>query len=484
MFSSSKRPPKNASGKKNRGAISFSIIILLNIAIIPAVFLDSWSGHFRPGLPFAITVLVYEICAIEISRAIYSNRINISYFMALVYFTIFLLYPSIFHNKINSFPIYKMSYSKDVLLRTSLILILFISCLSISYNAFRARKVCNEPVEAEGTYRIDMKVGVFLLALSYIVFSLALQRYDISDLLISRQSVYRVVKQSDMTELGIFYTFPKLVSFISITFSVVCFKYEKMRSGNILLFLMNVPVFFILNFPPALPRFFIFGYIIFWIFLLIDIRKSSVKSFVLTSFIVGACLVMPVVDALTRYGRGLGEIDISAALERYISGGDFDGFQSINNAVIYGQNYGPEFGRQIVSALFFFIPRSVWTGKSESTGIITAKAAGYDFLNVSSPLPAELFVDFGYAGVVIGAVVLGYFLSRIDAGLDRSWYRSPKARCIAAAIAGYSIIFYRGALLAVGPVLVIISLGVWAIVVFGIRQRRVQFRSRRGEVLR
>ena len=45
---------------------------------------------------------------------------------------------------------------------------------------------------------------------------------------------------------------------------------------------------------------------------------------------------------------------------------------------------------------FFFIPRSIWISKAEGSGFLLAENANLAFNNISTPLIAELYLDFSF----------------------------------------------------------------------------------------
>lgn len=76
------------------------------------------------------------------------------------------------------------------------------------------------------------------------------------------------------------------------------------------------------------------------------------------------------------------------------------------------------YGMQILSALLFWIPRSLWSGNVVGTGqylgdYLMSEHNGW-FNNISSPFPLEGFVDFGFIGVVLHGLVAGYFIKYTD----------------------------------------------------------------------
>ena len=94
--------------------------------------------------------------------------------------------------------------------------------------------------------------------------------------------------------------------------------------------------------------------------------------------------------------------------------GDFDSFAQINNAVYYVKRHGVTYGRQAAGAGLFFIPRDLWPGKPEDTGVLLAKDRQYGFQNLSAPLWAELYVNGAWPAVGVGMTFLGWWLRRLD----------------------------------------------------------------------
>jgi len=112
----------------------------------------------------------------------------------------------------------------------------------------------------------------------------------------------------------------------------------------------------------------------------------------------------------------------------------------------------------LFSALLFFVPHDVWQGKATATGMAAAQYVGYPATNISAPLPAEFYSDFGIAGVVAltAAVAIGF--AYCDQLLEKFRLR-PVARLPLLVLAGFSGIIARGALLSIiGPVAAAVGL--------------------------
>ena len=174
--------------------------------------------------------------------------------------------------------------------------------------------------------------------------------------------------------------------------------------------------------------------------------KRKVAFLILSVFF--QLTVFPLVSVLSR-----GDIEdfLSTPLVEYFaSTGDFDGFQSTINVVSYAQATGLKLGVNLLSALLVFVPREYWEGKSRGTGGEAALWNGYDFINISAPLPSEFYVDFGVLGVLVGGALLGYILAKVDGGIREARRSNDQLRLLHfAVVVGYLFIILRGSLIGV-----------------------------------
>ena len=103
---------------------------------------------------------------------------------------------------------------------------------------------------------------------------------------------------------------------------------------------------------------------------------------------------------------------------------DFDGFQQVANSVLYVREIGHSLGHYTVSAFAYFIPRSWWEGKATPASLDVAGNRGYAFTNLSLPLHAELYIEFGLIGMAICMVAFGW----LCASSDSSWLLGSASR--------------------------------------------------------
>lgn len=137
-------------------------------------------------------------------------------------------------------------------------------------------------------------------------------------------------------------------------------------------------------------------------------------------FILGLVVVFPVLDAFRRSSFVDADIfgyakEVFSDYSMYFTEGHYDAYAMFIRTVRYVSSHGFTLGYQLLGDIFFFIPRAVWTSKPIGTGAMIMTDLNEDFTNVSAPLPAEGWINFGFIGLVIFAFLLGYILSKYDA---------------------------------------------------------------------
>jgi len=238
-------------------------------------------------------------------------------------------------------------------------------------------------------------------------------------------------------------------SFIALAIAIIAVR-DRTSLTAALSLLVAVLVFLVSNNPLSLPRFVLGSYVIGLAFVLFR-PGPLIKAGLLVCAGAAQVTVFPLMDALSRQ-QGISDFRFSPL--SYISyHGDFDGFQSTLNVIAMVQSQGLAVGRQLASAILFFVPSSMLPWKSPGTGVDAAVHSGYLFTNISAPLPVEFYADFGYIGLMILSALAG--LSA--AWVDRMYSKAaggihPFSILIPIVTAGFVMILLRGSLVAVvGP---------------------------------
>lgn len=100
---------------------------------------------------------------------------------------------------------------------------------------------------------------------------------------------------------------------------------------------------------------------------------------------------------------------------------DFDAFTLVARSVRYVRENGITWGQQLINIILFFVPRSIWKGKPITTNVLIAFSQNQKFTNLSCPLPAEGYVNFGWVGVIAYCFIYAKFNYYID---DVFWNRN------------------------------------------------------------
>lgn len=348
----------------------------------------------------SLFIFIFSLIVVSIK----SKYGYLSVFFSL-YFILILIIPAFFHVNANIFPFYNLSYEYDDQLHSAIILLVFTSFFWIAFflTPISIKYKKNDLIKKLNIYRFMMVMWIIL-----IILTLAMFFYGISTFTVLRKDFStESLGGSDSTRETVL-SLLRATSFFSIFFLLI---YRKMI-GKIywyFTFLWSSFLFFIFNYPLALSRFLFFSYLIVLFCYYVNVSKKS-KISIIFIFSVGVTTIFPFFSFITR-----GEGDFIESLNGYYrNSGDFDGFQSIINCVIYTSKFGFTLGNQLLSSILSFVPRSIWIEKAQPTGSVTAAAAGYDFLNISAPLPSEFYIDFGFFGLIIFSILLGFIIRKID----------------------------------------------------------------------
>jgi len=138
-------------------------------------------------------------------------------------------------------------------------------------------------------------------------------------------------------------------------------------------------------------------------------------------------LIFPAITVLTHSHRQfLHGVKLDAVIEtlkdHYFSI-NYDAWANTYTIVEMVSKQGISWGHQLLGDLLFFVPSAVWHGKPVATGIaignyLIMHHSGW-FTNLSAPLVAEGYMDFGAAGVILygaGLAMIVVWLNRLAKG--------------------------------------------------------------------
>ena len=245
-------------------------------------------------------------------------------------------------------------------------------------------------------------------------------------------------------------TFP-LATLLTLIFFKVPYR-ELTQKYRILMFAGCVSLFISCN--PISSYRVMFGVV--WASMVFAIlyRNSAERFYLgLRLYILSLLFIFPIADYFRNRVR---DFSNPVSLES-LTHGDFDSFAQLLNTFAYVSEKGYGWGIHIISLPLFWVPRSIWASKPPDSALLIADFRGYDFNNISMPIPAELLLDFG----IIGACLLFLGLGAMMAYADKyfiNWESGNRSFILYGIyLIPYSLMLFRGSLLqAVSPIAVIV----------------------------
>lgn len=180
----------------------------------------------------------------------------------------------------------------------------------------------------------------------------------------------------------------------------------------------------------------------------------------------GVIVLMPILSATSRHGvTSLRDLDSVVTTENFRQAPFLDVFDTLVHSVRF-MSYTPPFdGQKTLAIALFFVPRDLWPGKPIVGGLDignelhSVRMAGTS--NLSFFVGGDFYMDFGFAGVLCGGFLCGYwFLMNSRGGAGRE---SSRDRILEYIIIGSIPILVRGPVGAVLPLVTCQVLTLWSI---------------------
>lgn len=206
----------------------------------------------------------------------------------------------------------------------------------------------------------------------------------------------------------------------------------------------------VVNNPISNPRYWFLTVLFSFLFTAFP-KSPTMYRTALALGVLAALVVFPFADRFRYDDGGYKPVQTTSVFEP-LAIKDYDQVGMFANTITFSDT-GPGhfYGRQLAGSVFFFVPRSVWQGKPRDTGVMIGQWMGMKNVNLSSPMWAEVWIDFGAGGVVVGFVALGYLAARGDRRYALRTSVDPRPGNVMAIViplvAGYSFILLRGPLL-------------------------------------
>lgn len=430
--------------------LGFVMIMTVNLSIAIAILFSASENPLAGALlltSFVVLSWLYAYIAL-------SGRLRPVSFMLLLFWCYGMMMPALYQVRMNQFYWYPMSVDTDQILPAAVMCLLSTLAYVLGYitsrSTLRHSAPSHDKIDARG---YDRLASFILLAISLFYSAYAISRIGITHLVSTREAASSSLGDigAGTTQIGMLQTLP--ASTCIATFMIIAFQrylYPDSSLSMRMMFYASAVLMLAMNFPLSIPRFMMISIAMVILLTVFNGFLKRRKVWLYVSAPIAMYLVFPFLGQVTRGSEVESNFFVNSLSESMLHG-DFDGFQSIMNVHLMVEEEGLSWGGRLLSAILFMVPRSIWSGKHEHTGADAAEAAGYDFLNVSMPLPGELFSNFGWVGVVVGLFLFGRLISRMDLSVEGGigGRYAVEIAMIGIILAAYMPILFRGALLGV-----------------------------------
>lgn len=198
--------------------------------------------------------------------------------------------------------------------------------------------------------------------------------------------------------------------------------------------------------PLNAPRFFILAS---WFpVAMLVLGGSFTYPRVYLAIVGGIAVVMPIISLTSRRGlEGVTRLSDSSYASDIYRLKDMDVFDTLVHSIWLMERKSYLLGENLMAILLFFVPRSFWPEKPVVGGLVVGEdlylnsLAGTD--NLSFFLGGDLYMDFGYIGVVLGFVVVGLLWKKV---LTTNYLKVEEKNFISCVLTGSIPILVRGPL--------------------------------------
>ena len=141
-------------------------------------------------------------------------------------------------------------------------------------------------------------------------------------------------------------------------------------------------------------------------------EKIKHKSIFLLIVVLGFVLIFPTMNFFKYHS--ISQISSFKFSTVDFTDNDYDAYYLFLSTIRYVKQSHYSFGLNIISSIFSFVPRSIWTRKSEPSGYIISLGNGAYFTNVSCPMFAEYYYAFGIGGLVVFTFLTAVLFRKFD----------------------------------------------------------------------
>ena len=238
-----------------------------------------------------------------------------------------------------------------------------------------------------------------------------------------------------------------MVEFFFRPMPVVCLLIYRVFGGkNVSLQILFFIIILLTDAPTGMPRFLAASCYLPLCLVYIPFMRRKYNFVIL--LMISVLFFFPVLDVFRHFDSH--EVSIQFNFSMFNTG-NFDSFQMFMRVI--KENIVTA-GSQLLGCLFFFIPRSLWPSKPVGSGHFVADVSSLNFDNISLNYLGEGFVNFGYVGIFLFAIVIAYINAFWDRKFWYGLYCKPISFVYYLLILGMEFVILRGQLMSFYPILI------------------------------
>ncbi len=429
-----------------------AITFCFTSVLLPLLILDITGGFaLTTGTFTSLVIMLYA--GVHLSYLVFDGGKKILDVTFWMFSYVWLGAASLAQHAIAKYPWWGYYDESEILPAFFVILFGFIAYDVASY--FASRRYANTTLNYNSGFSFSYSRTILLGVIASCISIYLIATIGLDSFFMARKEM-RAAFESKMESI-LQQNFAKGPVFASLLICIQLVKHRaQMQKGRgmlialiILLILLNLVV----SNPISSARFWTGTVILSTCFIVVKWRKST-NFLLINSFLFVFIILFPYTDAYRRSTDTNISIQLEedAILKHLTGNGDYDAYQMILNTVKVVEDDGITYGRQLAGAVLFWVPRKFWGNKPYGSGQFIAESLRYNYTNLSCPLWAEAFINFGMLGVILTFFLYGIVKVKLQAVYDSLTLKSGKISSsyltvIVPFLAAYQFFALRGSLI-------------------------------------
>ena len=393
------------------------ILIILIILLLPITFWIKFDGL---EIFLFLTIGIFSMLEIVHELKIRTYSLNLIHWL----FVFFFYFLAPIQQISNDYQPWGLDINTTEIYKTCIIILIWIIVYKTAYSftSKKTQKNNNYMSSVKKDVNISNKALVVITIINILSCLFLIKTIGFNNLFARKTNVLQIEQISGSLKLIIIHTLRSVVPF---SLAISLMHYIRNKKGIIYL-IINIIVLLIVCFPTGLGRSeaanMYLGLLVILFYKKIDKNKNNVKYIFV--FVAAFILIFPTINVFRNVAFNKVDIitELTSTIEEIRStyvAGDYDAYTMINQTIIFVKENDITYGKQLIGAMLFFIPRKIWLNKPLGSGYTILDTLGHSFKNVSCPLIAEGYINFG----VFGVIIFSMFFSICSCKLDLNYWK-------------------------------------------------------------